>query len=149
MNIAFFLTIKQDVAYVYEDSSIRQAHEKMRHHGYTAIPVISRNGRYVSMVTEGDFLWFMLDRSTEDINGVSIYDAEELSLKSILRENSARAVRITASMEELLELAMNQNFVPVTDDDGVFIGIITRKNIMRQFIKSTVMSSSAVGQGKE
>mgnify|MGYP002801285619 FL=1 len=93
MNIAFFLTIKQDVAYVYEDSSIRQALEKMRHHGYTAIPVISRNGRYVSMVTEGDFLWFMLDRSTEDINGVSIYDAEELSLKSILRENSARAVR--------------------------------------------------------
>ena len=149
MNIAFFLTIKQDVAYVYEDSSIRQALEKMRHHGYTAIPVISRNGRYVSMVTEGDFLWFMLDRSTEDINGVSIYDAEELSLKSILRENSARAVRITASMEELLELAMNQNFVPVTDDDGVFIGIITRKNIMRQIIKSTVMSSSAVGQGKE
>ena len=33
-------------------------------------------------------------------------------------------------MEELFERITNQNFVPVTDDRGIFIGIITRKDII-------------------
>lgn len=136
MNIAFFLTLKKDVAYVYDDSTIRQALEKMKHHGYTAIPVISKRGKYVNTVTEGDFLWYMLDESIEDTDGVSIYDAEDLKLRDILSKQITPAARITATMDELLELALNQNFVPVTDDDGVFIGIVTRKNIIRHFIQS-------------
>lgn len=136
MNIAFFLTLKKDVAYLYDDYSIRQSLEKMKHHGYSSIPVISRDGKYVSTVTEGDFLWYMLDESIEDTDGVSIYDAEDLKLKDILRKNRSVSVRITAPMEKLFELAMNQNFIPVTDDEGVFIGIVTRKNIIRHFIES-------------
>lgn len=136
MNIAFFLTLKKDVAYLYDDFSIRQALEKMKHHGYTSIPVISRSGKYISTVTEGDFLWYMLDESIEDTDGVSIRDAEELKLKDIIRHDRSVAVRITAAMDELLELAMNQNFVPVTDDGGYFIGIVTRKNIIKHFVNS-------------
>lgn len=136
MNIAFFLTLKKDVAYVYDDFSIRQALEKMKHHGYTSVPVISRSGKYISTVTEGDFLWYMLDESIEDTDGVSIYDAEDLKLKDIIRKDRSVAVRITATMDELLELAMNQNFVPVTDDGGFFIGIVTRKNIIKHFVGS-------------
>lgn len=136
MNVAFFLTIKKDVAYLYEDYSIRQALEKMSHHGYSAIPVISQDGKYIETVTEGDFLWYMLDESITDTDGVSIYDAEDLKLRDIPKKTSYTAVRITAKMEELLELALNQNFVPVVDDSGVFIGIVTRKNIMQYFVKS-------------
>lgn len=136
MNIAFFLTLKKDVAYVYDDFSIRQALEKMKHHGYTSVPVISRSGKYISTVTEGDFLWYMLDESVSDTDGVSIYDAEDLMLRDIIRKDRAVAVRITATMDELLELAMNQNFVPVTDDGGYFIGIVTRKNIIKHFVSS-------------
>ena len=92
MNIAFFLTLKKDVAYVYDDFTIRQALEKMKHHGYTSIPVISRRGKYVNTVTEGDFLWYMLDESIEDTDGVSIYDAEDLKLRDILpKKNSCGA----------------------------------------------------------
>ncbi len=134
MNIAFFLTLKKDVAYLYDDYTIRQSLEKMKRHGYSSIPVISRDGKYVSTVTEGDFLWYMLDESIEDTDGVSIYDAEELRLRDIIKKHDRfTAVRITASMEELIELAMNQNFVPVVDDMGTFIGIITRKVIIQYF----------------
>ncbi len=134
MNIAFFLTLKKDVAYLYDDYSIRQSLEKMKRHGYSSIPVISHDGKYVSTVTEGDFLWYMLDESVDDTDGVSIYDAEELRLRDIIKiHDRYNAVRITASMEELIELAMNQNFVPVVDDMGTFIGIITRKVIIQYF----------------
>ena len=60
MNIAYFLLPKNRVAYLYDDYTFRQGLEKMRHHGYTAIPVISRDGKYVGTVSEGDFLWRLL-----------------------------------------------------------------------------------------
>ena len=34
-------------------------------------------------------------------------------------------------MDELIEAAMNQNFVPVVDDRGMFIGIVRRQAIIR------------------
>ena len=36
-------------------------------------------------------------------------------------------------MESLLERALQQNFVPVTDDRDVFIGIVTRRDIIKYF----------------
>lgn len=40
-------------------------------------------------------------------------------------------VSIDATMEDLVQMAMNQNFVPVIDDKKIFIGIVTRKDIIR------------------
>ena len=38
-------------------------------------------------------------------------------------------------MEDLIGKALNQNFVPVLDDQKCFIGIITRKDIIQYFYK--------------
>ena len=47
MNVAFFLIPKSRVAYLTEGSSFRQGMEKLHRYGYTAIPVIDKNGVYV------------------------------------------------------------------------------------------------------
>ena len=39
MNILFFLTPKSDVAFLYDDETLRQALEKMEYHKYSAVPV--------------------------------------------------------------------------------------------------------------
>ena len=57
MNILFFLTPKSDVAYVEEDDSLRHVLEKMEHHGYAAVPLLSSEGRYIGTITERDVLW--------------------------------------------------------------------------------------------
>ena len=57
MNILFFLTPKSEVAYISEDDTLRQALEKMEYHKYSAVPIVSRTGRYVGTLTEGDLLW--------------------------------------------------------------------------------------------
>lgn len=36
-------------------------------------------------------------------------------------------------MEDMLNRALNQNFVPVVDDRKMFIGIITRKDIIKYY----------------
>ena len=51
MNILFFLTPKSEVAYISEEDTLRQALEKMEYHKYSAIPIISRTGRYIGTLT--------------------------------------------------------------------------------------------------
>ena len=57
VNILFFLTPKSEVAYIYEDYTMRQALEKMEYHRYSSIPIINNEGKYVGTITEGDLLW--------------------------------------------------------------------------------------------
>ena len=134
VNIAYFLLPKSHVAYLYDDYTFRQGLEKMRHHGYTAIPVISRSGQYIGTVSEGDFLWRMLSETDPDTQKeFSMKAMEQLLVADLLKENSYPAVRITVTMDELLDSAMSQNFIPVVDDIGNFIGIVTRKDIIRHF----------------
>ena len=59
MNILFFLTPKSEVAYIYAEESLRQALEKMEFHKYSAVPILTRQGRYVGTLTEGDLLWYI------------------------------------------------------------------------------------------
>ena len=126
MNILFFLTPKSEVAFIYDDETLRQALEKMEHHKYSAVPVINRMGRYIGTITEGDMLWGIKNQY-----GLNLRDAERISVSAINRRSDNRPVYVDASMEDLIDKALNQNFVPVVDDQENFIGIITRKDIIR------------------
>ena len=131
MNIMFFLTPKSDVAYIYDDYSLRQTLEKMEFHRYAAIPIIDRRGHYVGTITEGDLLW-NIKKNEESL---SLKIAEEIPIKKIKRRMDNVPVRVDSNMEDLITKATNQNFVPVIDDKNVFIGIITRKDIIQYFCK--------------
>lgn len=125
MNILFFLTPKEEVAYIYSDDNLRQVLEKMHHHRYSCIPMIDRTGKYVGSITEGDLLWGLKENK-----GLSLKDTEDVQITSIERRNYYQPVHIETDMEDLIEKAMNQNYVPVVDDKENFIGIITRKDII-------------------
>ena len=59
---------------MFEDYSLRQGLEKMKYHGYSAIPVISREGKYIGTISEGDFLWFLLLENEDEIIHIDIRD---------------------------------------------------------------------------
>ncbi|MBQ8670475.1 MAG: CBS domain-containing protein [Oscillospiraceae bacterium] len=128
MNVLFFLTPKQDVAYLYSDSTLRQALEKMEYHRYSCIPLIDRDGTYAGTITEGDLLWDIKKRLPADTD-----DFDIVPISQVARRSDYKAVCVTTSIEELLDAALNENFVPVVDDRGVFIGIVTRKRIMQYY----------------
>lgn len=133
MNIASFLLPKLEVAYLRDDMTIRQGLEKLRRSGYTAIPVIDTEDKYVGVVSEGDFLWNLLERA-ERPEHMTLKELEHGRIRDILQRGKVNAVCIDTDMEELLEQAKKQNFVPVIDDRSVFIGIITRSDIIKYFV---------------
>ena len=130
MNILFFLTPKSEVAYIFEDGTLRQTVEKMEHRKFSCIPLLSKDGRYTGTISEGDLLWGIKRMHLTDIK-----DMEDVSIMAIPRRATYKPVHADADMEDLLDRAINQNYVPVIDDQGYFIGIITRKEIIKYCYK--------------
>ena len=125
MNILFFLTPKDAVEFIYEDFTLRQAIEKMEHHKYTAIPLLTREGTYIGTITEGDIL-----RLIKDKYSLNLQEAEDFPIKQVPRRWHNSPVDINCNIEDLFLTAMGQNFIPVVDDKSKFIGIVTRKDIL-------------------
>ena len=130
MNILFYLVPKSEVMYLYDDYSLRQAMEKMEYHKYSAVPIINRAGNYVGTLTEGDILWELKDRKLSNL-----HEAEEIMLRHTNRKRDNEPVNVNCNIEDLVMTSMNQNFVPVIDDNGIFIGIVTRKSIIEYCYK--------------
>jgi FOG: CBS domain len=127
MNILFFLTPKSEVAYIYDDDTLWQALEKMECHRYTAVPIIDHeDGTYIGTLTEGDLLWDVRERY--DLN---LQEAEDIPILAVNRRRDNEPVAADANIEDLISKVMNQNFVPVIDDEERFIGIITRKDVIQ------------------
>jgi len=129
MNILFFLTPKKDVAYLESNDTLRGALEKIEYHRYTAVPLLDSKGRYIGTVTEGDIL-----RKIKEDFDLTLKNAEEIPITSVNRRWRVDPVNINCEMDDLLQTATQQNFVPVVDDNGVFIGIITRKALIQYML---------------
>lgn len=129
MNIISLLKPKSTVSYVYDSSTLRQGLEQMKAHRFTATPVITHEGKYAGVVSEGDFLWYLLKKDVKS----DLKHLESVYIKDIIDANKFKPVRITATMKDLLLMVMNQNFVSVIDDRDCFIGIITRKSVLEYF----------------
>jgi len=125
MNIAFFLLPKTEVVTLTPNHTMRQALERMDRHGYTAVPLVDEQGKYVGTITEGDLL-FKLKSEPH----LKFSELHRVYLRDVPQRRKVDPVSINAEMEDLIKLAVSQNFVPVVDDMGVFIGIIRRSDII-------------------
>ena len=131
MNILFFLTPKAMCAYIESDDTLRQAMERMEHSGYAALPVLDKSGKYCGVVTEGDLLWTLKRLCVMDLR-----QTEEHSISEIEHRRTVQPVRVDTRVEDLISVAADQNFVPVVDDKGDFIGIVTRSRILKYCLQT-------------
>ena len=125
-NVLFFLMPKAMCAFLYDDYTVRQALEKMEASGFAALPILNKRGEYRGTLTEGDLLWALKNMCYMDMR-----QAEARRIMEITRRKDNVPVRVTTGMQNLVQRASGQNFVPVVDDKDTFIGIITRSAIIR------------------
>ena len=75
-NILFFLVPKAMCSFVYDDSTIRQALEKMEQAGFSALPILNKRGEYRGTLTEGDILWALKNMCWKLTEGEIIFRFE-------------------------------------------------------------------------
>lgn len=132
VNILKYLTPKSKVAYIESDMTVRQGLEKFKANGYTAIPVLNTDGTYYGVVTEGDFLWTIVNNENSYVQQL-----ENIKIKDMIRKK-VPSCNIDTSMEEIIRFITNFNFVPIVDDRNILMGIITRKSIINYLSESRV-----------
>ena len=125
MNIAKIMTPKYSTACLLETSTVRQGLELMRSRGYTALPVLNKDGRYLGSVTEGDFLRHMMQAGTTELK-----EHEKYRVGAIFRPDFCPALDIQASETDVIDAVLQQNFVPIVDDRGCLCGIVTRRSVI-------------------
>lgn len=125
MNVAFFLIPKKDIVFLKENSTMRQALERMEYHSYSAVPLVDAEGKYTGTITEGDLLWKL-----KNTPGLTFHNTEDIFLSDVEQHVQNLPVTINAQIEDLLSRAVVQNFIPVVDDQKIFIGIVRRREII-------------------
>lgn len=128
MEVSRFLLPKDQVKHIPSSATMMEAMDLLEKHHYSAVPIIDEQGRYVGTLSEGDLLWKLKNTFNFNLEMMS-----DISLSSIKRYRHNESVVIDADMEDMLTLAADQNFVPVTDHDGVFLGIIRRRDIINYY----------------
>ncbi|QGQ96482.1 CBS domain-containing protein [Paenibacillus psychroresistens] len=131
MKISSFLLPKEKVAFLTSSCSMLDAIEQLEGRYYTALPIVDDEGKYVGTLSEGDLLWKL--KSTPELDFANLQQVPVSEIKKHIHNES---VSINAQMDDMLALAADQNFVPVVDDAGIFIGIIRRKDIIEYYMKS-------------
>ncbi|BBH20040.1 inosine-5-monophosphate dehydrogenase [Paenibacillus baekrokdamisoli] len=131
MQIDSFVLPKDEVAFISSSASMREALEQLEYHHYSAIPIIDSEGKYLGTLSEGDLL-----RKIINTPGLNVDDMQQVPITDIKKRIHSECVSIHADMEDMLALAADQNFVPVVDDEHVFIGIIRRKDIIEYYMRN-------------
>jgi len=130
MDISAFIKTKSEVIFVYDDQSLHDALETMEKSRFTSIPILSRDGKYVGTITEGDLLWEL--KNFADFN---IKKAEKILVGKMHRLRDYESIHTSANIDQLIIKASNENFVPVIDDHDIFVGIVTRKTLLDYFFE--------------
>ncbi len=126
MNILYCLTPKSEVDFIYDDASLNKAIQIFEKNNFFILPLINKKGRFIGTISTADILGCIKENFD-----LSIKASAEFPVRSVKRIKEYKAVNGgTTSMEEIVDVALDQNFIPVVDDDYNFIGIITRKTIM-------------------
>lgn len=131
MNIITLLTPKEETFYLDSKSTIRQALEKFDYYKFTVVPLIDKKGRYITTLSEGDVLRYIKNNCNFDLDV-----AETQTVDTIEKYRPFKALDISSSIQEVIQLAIDQNFIPMVDDRGMYIGIIKRKGIIKYFYEN-------------
>ncbi len=97
--------------------------------GYSAIPVLDHKYHLKGLLGIG-----MITDSILGMERIEYEKLEHIKVDEIMDTNLP-TIRITERFQRALDLLINHPFLCVTEEDGTFAGIITRRVIMKEFKK--------------
>jgi CBS domain-containing protein len=113
-----------EVLTVLEETTIEDALRILVNNRVTGLPVVNKEGKMVGVVSEYDLLVQLVKKEKPDA---------ELFKQKIEFTKEVHSVKGGVALKEIVPMFVNAKFrrLPVVDDSGKLIGIITRRDMMR------------------
>lgn len=126
----------QNVKTIKKDTPISKALDIMAKNHFHRLPVVDDEGKLIGLITEG----LVTESSGKSATSLSIYELNYLLSRTMAKDIMIKDVA-TISPEVFLEEAASKmleksiSVLPVVDDNGVVVGIITEKDMFQSFIE--------------
>ena len=121
-------TAKAKIVRLYNDMTIEEALKVILKSNLTSVPVLERvSNRYVYSLSSNA----LLKKIVQAKGNESVYSE---TISSVPLERFIVPCDSETEVENLMDLVVNQNFVPLVDNAGVFQGIVTRKAVINYMI---------------
>ncbi|HSI68071.1 MAG TPA: cyclic-di-AMP-binding protein CbpB [Planococcus sp. (in: firmicutes)] len=128
-KIEEFVISSEKVAHVQIGNSAEHALLVLTKTGYSAIPVLDSKYKFRGLINA--------QRITDSILGMDHIEYERLpdiKVEEIMLTDFP-LIQITERFQKALDLLIDQNFLCVVDEDGMFMGILTRRIVLKQLKK--------------
>lgn len=120
-----FLIPAEIVANVQEDNHLDHAFLVLTKVKYSSIPVLDKDQHFKGILT--------LPMLTETMLGLNGIDPTRLSRKRVseVMQKDFPTIKLPYDVEEILHLMVNHPFLIVVNNDDIFTGIVTRREVLK------------------
>lgn len=115
----------ENVANVMVGNPLEHAFLVLSKVGYSKIPVLDKGDRFIGLLSLNDVVSKMMDIDGIDTKNLSKYTVADVMNTEI------ETVKENCDLEDIMHLLVDAAFIPVLDDEGVFKGIVTRREILK------------------
>lgn len=122
---AHFMIPGEVVASVGEDNALRHAFLVLTKVRYAKVPVLDNSGHFKGLVSLS-----MITDKMLGLEGLDLTALDELCVKDVM-ETGVVTIEDPYDIEEVLHILVDQAFLPVVQADGLFTGIVTRREVMK------------------
>lgn len=120
-----FIVPAENVATVVYNHPLEHALLVLSKVGYAKIPVLDSEDRLVGLISLANIVNKMMG-----LTGFEYQLLEGLTVADVMEVNVPK-VKQTEELEDILHLLVDASFLPVVNEDNVFEGIMTRKEILK------------------
>lgn len=123
-----FLIPASRIAFVQDDNPLYHAFLILTRVKYAKIPVLDRQQKVVGLLS----LAMITEKMLTNEN-ISIDPLNRLQVKDVMQTDFTSINFVQTTLEKQLHLLINNSFLPVVDDEGVFQGLLTRREWIKAF----------------
>ena len=119
-----FLTPAENLAVLIDTHNADHATLLLSQMTYTRVPVVTDEKEFVGTIGLGDILAYQMEQ------GLSQESMADTDIVHMTKKDVA-VVEPDYSLTDVLHKLVDESFLPVVDEEGIFQGIITRKSILK------------------
>lgn len=119
-----YLIPSKDLAIVVDTDNMDHVLLLMTSNGYSRIPVITKEKHYCGTVSISDMMHYQGEHNLAD------WELSQTDV-AVAVNDKVETILLDASLTEIMHKLVDNPFLPVLDKDQHFMGIITRKSILK------------------
>ncbi len=123
-----FLIPASKIAFVQEDAPLYHAFLILTKVKYAKIPVLNHKQQVVGLLS----LSMITEKMLTD-SDISIEPLSYMKVSEVMQTKFTTINFVNTTMEAQLHLLINNPFIPVVNDSGVFQGLLTRREWIKSF----------------